>query len=615
MILQLGLLVALLEMASCQFNITGGYYYNGTDYEDEYYNGTLSLVGGPNPHSGNVMIGGLPVCDDDWDDADGTVVCRQLGYYGLDRVTRGSRFGRVSESFAMDDVRCSGDEESLQDCQFNPSDNCGGEEGAGVICSVCPTTEFGCNSGECVPISSVCDETADCSDGSDERKDYCTRPSRSTVLQLLTEVLVDTNETLWNQYVPDDTDQDQDGELSEREVEMKYHEYMDVVFVILDKDKNGAITREEIRGLQLDKTNLKDIWDLATVSYPLKYFYQIGDVNENRFIDREDFYLLARTYIQGGEGRYTGRRVRCGPRWNYREGGYGPMPELDTEENEACVEEGNDIWDRYGKYILIADENRDGQVSHEEIRDKAASYIDTLFNLVDFNEDGKIRIIDFDSPKIARAAIMKVVTEAFNAIDLDGDESINLGTDIPGGRGADLNEDGILNLKDAYLHIDSPYSELGGYLLARLSRNIDKNQDGQVELGELLNFVNNLFSIVDQNDDGYVGTDDVFKIFRDEAVVPEDQVGAMEAYLKKLPTFTSETFKKIADQVLKELDENRNQQISREELYGARVDFFRGRGFYRFRLGGLPTMPMLSRKADDINPLAILAGILDDPIF
>merc|ERR1711923_621531 len=96
MILQLGLLISLLEMASCQFNITGGYYYNETDYEgsappwtneDEYYNGTLSLVGGPNPHSGNVMVGGLPVCDDGWNDADGSVVCRQLGYYGLDEVT------------------------------------------------------------------------------------------------------------------------------------------------------------------------------------------------------------------------------------------------------------------------------------------------------------------------------------------------------------------------------------------------------------------------------------------------------------------------------------------------------------------------------------------------
>ena len=48
---------------------------------------------------------------------------------------------------------------------------------------------------------------------------------------------------------------------------------MDVAFDILDKDKDVAITSDEIRGLQLETTNLRDIWDLATESWPLKYYY------------------------------------------------------------------------------------------------------------------------------------------------------------------------------------------------------------------------------------------------------------------------------------------------------------------------------------------------------
>ena len=113
MILNLGLLIYLLEMASTV---------------------TVSLVGGPDPHSGNVMVDDQPVCDDDWDDADGVVVCRQLGYIGLEQVTTGSTFGTVSDDFAMDGVECSGFEDRLEDCQFNSTGECGIQDGAGVIC-------------------------------------------------------------------------------------------------------------------------------------------------------------------------------------------------------------------------------------------------------------------------------------------------------------------------------------------------------------------------------------------------------------------------------------------------------------------------------------------------
>ena len=34
----------------------------------------------------------------------------------------------------MDDVKCSGSERTLQSCNHSPSHNCGGSEGAGVVC-------------------------------------------------------------------------------------------------------------------------------------------------------------------------------------------------------------------------------------------------------------------------------------------------------------------------------------------------------------------------------------------------------------------------------------------------------------------------------------------------
>ena len=222
---------------------------------------------------------------------------------------------------------------------------------------------------------------------------------------------------------------------------------------------------------------------------------------------------------------------------------------------------------------------------------------------------------------------MNFVTEVFNAIDLDRDESLNLGTDIPvlgkltasgntsyprrrGPGRADQNGDGILNLKDVYLHIDRPYSGMGGYLLARLSKNIDKNQDGQVELGELLNFVNTVFRIVDQNDDEHVAADDVFKIFVNNGV-PEHDVAVMKTFWKSLLTFFSETFMQVADQFLKELDGDRDHRIAREELYGIHQDMFQGRGFYTFRIGKFPE----PERVPHVYILPMIADILDNPIY
>ena len=58
---------------------------------------------------------------------------RQLGFtYG--NKTLQSKYGTVPKVFAMDDVNCNGREEILQNCKYNSADNCGGSEGAGVIC-------------------------------------------------------------------------------------------------------------------------------------------------------------------------------------------------------------------------------------------------------------------------------------------------------------------------------------------------------------------------------------------------------------------------------------------------------------------------------------------------
>ena len=83
------------------------------------------------------------MCDDDWDDKDATVVCRMLGFnsgtpvWGPNAGDGHGPFGNVtSADFIMDDVECTGTEQSILDCPHKTHDNCGITEGAGVRCSM-----------------------------------------------------------------------------------------------------------------------------------------------------------------------------------------------------------------------------------------------------------------------------------------------------------------------------------------------------------------------------------------------------------------------------------------------------------------------------------------------
>jgi len=86
-------------------------------------------------HQGNVYVDDKPVCDDEWDDTDANVVCKELGFSGGYR-TKESYFGKVdlTTQSGLDDVDCSGHESSLVNCPHESYDNCEDDEGAGVVC-------------------------------------------------------------------------------------------------------------------------------------------------------------------------------------------------------------------------------------------------------------------------------------------------------------------------------------------------------------------------------------------------------------------------------------------------------------------------------------------------
>jgi len=415
------------------------------------------------------------------------------------------------------------------------------------------------------------------------------------VVQLVMEALVGNHlqEFQWRDWVADDTDIDKDGEISEREVEVKFNEYMATAFKIMDQNADGSVTGEELESLGIDLEGAKKIWNMVLESYPLKYWIRSFDLNENDFLDRADFDLL-----NCNENPRTGR----------------------------CPLGREDLWEKYGKYILIADKNEDEQISFEEIRNKSMDCLQTMFNLADQNDNGEISINDINEIRIAHSEIMEIFEHAFEIIDkgTNGENEINIAHDVPVlGKYVqefDLNADGKITIKDAYMAMEEKChpgsNRLLYYNLAQISKNVDKNQNGILHHDEIMEFVKRVLKVIDRNNNTYVDEEDAYAFIQDKHdSVPEFEIESIKDFVRGLKDFVKSEFSKLANKILEEVDEDGNGAISQEELNNVRVPCMiqgecRDKAQFRF---DYPASPPPDLRFSYKNHQGFVASILDDP--
>ena len=106
--------------------------------------GTIRLVGGPTPLEGRVEIFFFhqwgTVCNSNWDPADATVVCHQLGYLRAvgAPLYASTIYGAGSGPSWYSNVGCTGTEMNLTGCSSHftlPGNACPHYRDAGVVCS------------------------------------------------------------------------------------------------------------------------------------------------------------------------------------------------------------------------------------------------------------------------------------------------------------------------------------------------------------------------------------------------------------------------------------------------------------------------------------------------
>uniref|UniRef100_A0A1X7VN53 Deleted in malignant brain tumors 1 protein n=1 Tax=Amphimedon queenslandica TaxID=400682 RepID=A0A1X7VN53_AMPQE len=125
------------------------YYDIGVRCESSCTNGDIRLIGSSNPLVGRVEVcfdtTWGTICDNNWDNNDATVVCRQLGFSDQGAIAGQNSYTEGLKFFHITNLNCQGTEESVFNCSYSnvQSVSCNQYDDAYVTCTA-PSTGDNC---------------------------------------------------------------------------------------------------------------------------------------------------------------------------------------------------------------------------------------------------------------------------------------------------------------------------------------------------------------------------------------------------------------------------------------------------------------------------------------
>ena len=205
-------------------------------------------------------------------------------------------------------------------------------------------------------------------------------------------------------------------------------------------------------------------------------------------------------------------------------------------ENNGIIDKNPDNVLLLVNFVNVCDKNQDDIVTFEEFQTTVVEYLTLIFNILDKNKNGSVNALNVSMEIFSLELFEEILKQVIRYFDNNGDNAIS--TEDSNGSGqfplADLIGLGLINL---------PAPIYTAYTL------LDEDQDEVFTAEELLTFLRKLFTIIDKNENCYIGQEEFIDMLGENDLPNDYQLGVKlvsQHYLTLAQYFVDE-FLAVAD--------------------------------------------------------------------